>query len=202
MLLVTPVLVLWAILCMSFIFCFCFFHSEHCFSWYWNHHFCATETFFHWRGPCAGQIIGRMVLCSFPCFTHVTLFFSVFVFVCLCSFPQQSMSWLCCCRFNMESKDSKSYFLSQSRLSWSLLKAIHCWELALFSKIQFCSMVCICLERSWFYNQFSDQTSNHFCFTWYHNSLIHPSLLNVVVKTLNLEILGCPLTGLRQTTLL
>ena len=53
----------------------------------------------------------------------------------LCSFPQQSMSWLCCCHFIMESKDSKPYFFSQSRLSLSLLKAIHCWELTLFSKI-------------------------------------------------------------------
>ena len=52
-----------------------------------------------------------------------------------CSFPQESMSWLCCCHFNMESKDRTPYFLSQSRPSWSLLKAIHCWELTLFSNI-------------------------------------------------------------------
>ena len=84
----------------------------------------------------------------------MTLFFSVFVFVfflfcvvffffferetermVLCSCPQQSMSWLCCCHFNMESKDSKPYFLSQSRLSWSLLNAVNYWELTLLSKV-------------------------------------------------------------------
>ena len=84
MLLVTQVLVLWAILCICLFYFFSFaffFHSENCFSWYWNHHFCATGTFFHWRGLWAGQNIERTVLCSFSCFIRVTLFFSVFVFV-------------------------------------------------------------------------------------------------------------------------
>ena len=79
---------------------------------------CHWNVFFHWRGPWAGQTIERMVLCIFPCFMPVTLFFSVFVFLflflfsflflfererermVLCSFPQKSMSWLCCCHFN------------------------------------------------------------------------------------------------------
>ena len=44
---------------------------------------CHWNVFFHWRGPWAGQTIERMVLCSFPCFMPVTLFF-LFLLYCFC----------------------------------------------------------------------------------------------------------------------
>ena len=64
----------------------------------------------------------------------------------------------------MESKDSGPYFLSWSSLSRALEEVMHSWAFTLFNKFTdlLHILLYICLEKSGFYNQFSNQVTTSY----------------------------------------